>query len=120
MSANLLIVPLRTTVVEKLPAADAALGRNIAACHRCPRRQSSCAGACACLEDGRDIVEHASAGDCPLGRYAPAAPLGLGDTVAALAKAVGADKAAALFHRVTGKDCGCEGRREKLNRMMPY
>lgn len=71
------------------------------------------------MEDGRDIVDHASAGECPLGQF-DARPRGLGDTVAGLAKAVGADKAAALFHRMTGKDCGCEGRREKLNALVPY
>ncbi|HWE02452.1 MAG TPA: hypothetical protein VG326_08570 [Tepidisphaeraceae bacterium] len=96
------------------------LGQNLAQCHRCPRRQAKCAGACACMEDGRDIVEHAKAGDCALGRHIAAPPSGLGDVVASLAKRVGADRAAAVFHRLTGRDCGCRKRREKLNRLVPF
>lgn len=107
---------------DRLPSSNLALGRNLAACHRCPRRQPACSGACACLEDGRDIVDHASAGECPLGRHGVVKPpaRGLGDTVAAVAKAVGADRVVEVFHRVTGKDCGCDGRRKLLNAMVPY
>ena len=73
-----------------------------------------------CLFGGwTDIVEHAKAGDCPLGKHVKAPVGGLGDVVAAWAKRVGADRAAAIFHRMTGKDCGCEKRRERLNRLVP-
>lgn len=39
---------------------------------------------------------------------------GLGDTVEKVIKAVGLD----IF--VEGKDCGCEGRKETLNKLFPY
>lgn len=45
---------------------------------------------------------------------------GLGDTVAKVAHAVGADRLAAAFTRATGKDCGCKGRQALLNRLVPY
>lgn len=45
---------------------------------------------------------------------------GLGDTVARLAHAVGADKLAEVYTRVTGRDCGCQQRQETLNRIFPY
>lgn len=41
----------------------------IVVCHRCPRRQRPCNGPCACLEDQRDIIHHASASYCPLKLY---------------------------------------------------
>jgi len=46
---------------------------------------------------------------------------GLGDTVAKVAHAVGADKVADGWAKTMGKkDCGCKGRQETLNRMFPY
>ena len=45
-------------------------------CHRCPNRQDPCHGPCPCLSDGRDIIDHAKAGDCPLGRYTAGANTG--------------------------------------------
>lgn len=41
----------------------------IAICHRCPHRQQTCAGACPCTIDGRDILDHATTGDCPKGYF---------------------------------------------------
>jgi hypothetical protein len=38
-------------------------------CHACEFRQQQCAGPCPCTVDGRDIIEHARAGDCPKGKY---------------------------------------------------
>jgi hypothetical protein len=42
----------------------------IAICHRCPKRQRpDGAGGSACKLDGRDILHHAHADFCPLGKY---------------------------------------------------
>lgn len=46
---------------------------------------------------------------------------GLGDTVAALSKALKLDKAAQAVARAAGKeDCGCKKRQQKLNELVPY
>jgi hypothetical protein len=37
----------------------------IAICHRCPFSAKGCAGPCPCTIDGRDIIDHANAGNCP-------------------------------------------------------
>ena len=42
---------------------------------------------------------------------------GLGDTIAKITKATGIDK---LVKFVAGEDCGCEERKEKLNKLFPY
>lgn len=42
---------------------------------------------------------------------------GLGDTVAKITKATGIDK---IVKFVAGEDCGCEERKEKLNKLFPY
>jgi hypothetical protein len=42
---------------------------------------------------------------------------GLGDTIERITKATGIDKVAKA---VLGDDCGCEERKEKLNKMFPY
>ena len=42
---------------------------------------------------------------------------GLGDTVAKFTKATKIDK---LVKFVAGEDCGCDERREKLNKLFPY
>lgn len=42
---------------------------------------------------------------------------GLGDTVAQITKATGIDK---LVKFVAGEDCGCDARKEKLNKLFPY
>jgi hypothetical protein len=47
-------------------------------------------------------------------------PQGFGDTLAHGFKKIGVDKLADVFTRVTGKDCGCKGRQEKLNKLIPY
>ena len=41
----------------------------------------------------------------------------LGDTVADLTQVTGLDKVAQLYTNLTGKDCGCQSRQEKLNRL---
>ena len=42
---------------------------------------------------------------------------GLGDTVAKVTKATGIDKAVKF---IGGEECGCEERKEKLNKLFPY
>ena len=42
---------------------------------------------------------------------------GLGDTVAKITKATGIDKVAKF---ILGEDCGCEERKEKLNKLFPW
>jgi hypothetical protein len=42
---------------------------------------------------------------------------GLGDTVEKITKATGIKS---LFDNVTGGDCGCNKRKEKLNKKFPY
>ena len=42
---------------------------------------------------------------------------GLGDTIEKITKATGIDKVAKA---VLGDDCGCDERKEKLNKMFPY
>lgn len=99
----------------------------ISICHRCPMRERDFTPpACRCTVDGRDILEHVMAGDCPEGHYAgvialpvpppakPDIPLA-GDVVEAIAHRIGADRLAKLWERWTGKPCGCEERRLALN-----
>lgn len=45
---------------------------------------------------------------------------GLGDAIADLAHLTGLDKVAKYYERVTGKSCGCEERRDDLNRIFPF
>lgn len=46
---------------------------------------------------------------------------GLGDTVAAAAKALAVDKLADQLAKLAGKeDCGCKKRQEALNELFPY
>jgi hypothetical protein len=120
---------------------------NIATCARCPNQQRPCAGACACKIDGADITQHARENVCPEGRYgkegmltpeiwesrepsleskllgeveaADAEGRALGETAHAILAAMGAERAAALWTYLTGKSCGCEERRERLNRRFP-
>jgi len=90
---------------------------NLTICHRCDRLARPCAGACICTADGRDIVDHAQAGDCPLARYPSR---GLGDTVAKVTHATGIHALVQTAARAVGKPCGCAKRREALNKLLPY
>ena len=45
---------------------------------------------------------------------------GLGDTVADFTHLTRLDKLSELYTRQTGKDCGCEQRRQKLNAWFPF
>ena len=45
---------------------------------------------------------------------------GLGDTIEQITEATGIKKVVELFSSVTGIDCGCDERKEKLNALVPY
>ena len=45
---------------------------------------------------------------------------GLGDTIEKITKATGIKKVVDTISKVTGKDCGCEDRKETLNKRFPY
>lgn len=45
---------------------------------------------------------------------------GLGDTVADIAHLTKMDQLAQTYTQLTGKDCGCKARQEKLNQLFPY
>lgn len=46
---------------------------------------------------------------------------GLGDSIAKITKATGLDKVAQGMAKAVGKDdCGCNERRDTLNRVFPY
>ena len=44
---------------------------------------------------------------------------GLGDAMADLAHLTGMDALANTYSQLTGKDCGCNQRRDKLNQLVP-
>jgi hypothetical protein len=48
------------------------------------------------------------------------APRGLGDAIERIARASGISDLARRVQDLTGRDCGCERRREQLNRWVPY
>jgi len=45
---------------------------------------------------------------------------GLGDSIEKLTKATGIKKAVDTYAQKTGKDCGCDSRKDRLNRIFPY
>ena len=45
---------------------------------------------------------------------------GLGDTIAKVARATGADRVVGVIERLTGKSCGCGRRKRALNERVPY
>lgn len=45
---------------------------------------------------------------------------GLGDTVHNLIEMTGLDILAEIYTSVTGRDCGCTARQERLNDLFPY
>jgi len=45
---------------------------------------------------------------------------GLGDTIEKITKATGIKAVVDAFTKTSGKDCGCEGRKEWLNNKIPY
>jgi hypothetical protein len=108
----------------------------VSECQACPLRgrETACLGAteptfayfCARAAEGdpawlRMIADRSEAGytptpvATPVGPPIPDIPLA-GDVVAAVAKAVGADRLARLWEEWTGIPCGCPERQEKLNR----
>ena len=47
-------------------------------------------------------------------------PMGLGDSIERFTQATGIKKVVDKISEVTGKDCGCNKRKEKLNKIFPY
>ena len=47
-------------------------------------------------------------------------PSGLGDTIETITTATGIKAAVDWFSEVTGVDCGCDARKEKLNKLFRY
>jgi hypothetical protein len=45
---------------------------------------------------------------------------GLGDTIEKITTATGIKKVVEAVSKVTGKDCGCNKRKDTLNRIFPY
>ena len=45
---------------------------------------------------------------------------GLGDSIEKITKATGINKVVNAVSKVTGKDCGCNKRKQTLNSMFPY
>ena len=45
---------------------------------------------------------------------------GLGDTIEKITEATGIKAAVEVFNKLTGTDCGCEERKNKLNNLIPY
>ena len=45
---------------------------------------------------------------------------GLGDTIEAITEATGIKAAVEIFSKATGLDCGCDKRKETLNKLFPY
>ena len=45
---------------------------------------------------------------------------GLGDTIEKVTTATGIKKVVETVAKATGKDCGCEKRKDALNRAFPY
>lgn len=45
---------------------------------------------------------------------------GLGDVVADVTNITGVDRLAKAYEEFTGKSCGCDERREKLNQLVPF
>ena len=45
---------------------------------------------------------------------------GLGDTIEKITKATGIKKVVDKVNKITGKDCGCDERKETLNRLFKY
>lgn len=47
-------------------------------------------------------------------------PKGLGDTIEKITEATGIKAVVEAVSETTGLDCGCEARKEKLNKLFPY
>lgn len=45
---------------------------------------------------------------------------GLGDTVQRVISATGLEFLSRVYENTTGKDCGCQARKEMLNKVVPY
>tara|TARA_R110002050_G_scaffold280972_1_gene428192 strand:+ start:516 stop:692 length:177 start_codon:yes stop_codon:yes gene_type:complete len=45
---------------------------------------------------------------------------GLGDTIELISVATGVKSFVQMVEKATGKGCGCNARKEKLNKLVPY
>ncbi len=45
---------------------------------------------------------------------------GVGDTIEKITKATGIKRVVEAVSKLTGKECGCQGRQNKLNNLFPY
>jgi hypothetical protein len=91
---------------------------HIQICHRCKpysqtKRRGGCAGPCPCHWDGKDIIEHARSGYCPIGSYPFA---GLGTLVTRWLWRLRIPQALRLLRLFNPTRCKCAARQAKLNR----
>ena len=61
-----------------------------------------------------------SAGVCGICAHYDGPARGLGDVVERAARVTGVKRVVKAVEKVTGKTCGCDGRRESLNRRIPF
>ena len=59
------------------------------------------------------------AGQTPGPNQSAVVPQGLGDAVASFTKVTGIDQLSNAYEDFTGKSCGCDARRRKLNMLFP-
>ena len=45
---------------------------------------------------------------------------GLGDTLEDIIHITGLDRFSKLYTQITGKDCGCNKRKEEINQLIPF
>jgi hypothetical protein len=84
-------------------------------CEGCPEAPGYCPGM---YTPWICDVLRADAGHTPSPTPSPAlVATAAGDLVAALARRIGADRAAAFVAAKLGVDCGCKGRQDALNRL---
>jgi hypothetical protein len=85
-------------------------------CYQCPHRPPMPTGPCICSVNGRDIMENAAAGICPIGRTRA----GLGDLVAAAIHRLRLKEFVSRW-RIAELRCGvCENRQKQLNTAPPW
>ena len=61
-----------------------------------------------------------SPGVCGICAHYDGPARGLGDVVERAARVTGVKRVVKAVEKVTGKTCGCDGRRESLNRRIPF
>lgn len=85
-------------------------------CYECPHRPPMPSGPCICAVNGRDIMENAAAGVCPIG----STRAGLGDVVAAAIHRLRLKEFVSRWG-IAEQRCGiCETRQKQLNTSPPW